>query len=192
MTTRVGRTATRPAATVISQFRTFNYRVDTSRFQFRGMLNETIPFSLWLMRYHFSYQMEMIESVRCDEEVEKELPDCEHRVMMPCSQDPEDYRCVARCGELMACCGKSCNATCDDCQSVNSAPEDGYRTKRIKHAAHACQKRLYCEHPCQAPCAEEHKHTTRCTSKCRQVCPHAQCKRPCSVPCAPCKQPCTW
>ncbi|KAH0839427.1 hypothetical protein J3R83DRAFT_202 [Lanmaoa asiatica] len=138
------------------------------------------------------YQLDMIDSIRCDEEVDKLLPDCEHRAVMPCSQDPEDYRCVARCAELMVCCGKNCNATCDDCQGVNDAPDDGTPTKRTKHVAHPCQKRLYCEHSCQEPCSEDHEHATRCTAKCRQVCPHAQCKRQCSVPCAPCKQPCTW
>ncbi|KAF8128159.1 hypothetical protein EV363DRAFT_1585143 [Boletus edulis] len=138
------------------------------------------------------YQLDMLESVRCHEEVEKQLSDCEHRATMPCSQDPEDYRCVTRCAELMACCGKSCNATCDACQSINDTLTTGGATKRTKHVAHPCQKYLYCEHPCQEPCSEQHEHSTRCTLKCRQICPHAQCKRPCSEPCAPCKQPCTW
>ncbi|KAI9456882.1 hypothetical protein HD554DRAFT_1839076 [Boletus coccyginus] len=138
------------------------------------------------------YRLDMLESVRCNEEVVKQLPDCEHQAWMSCSQDPEDCRCVVRCAELMACCGKNCNAMCDDCQSLNETPAVGGAIKRIKHAAHPCQKRLYCEHACQEPCSEGHEHSTRCNAKCRQVCPHAQCKRPCSVPCAPCKQPCTW
>ncbi|KAG9309778.1 hypothetical protein JVU11DRAFT_10152 [Chiua virens] len=132
------------------------------------------------------YQLDMLGNVRCDEEVVKQLPSCEHSAPMPCSQDPEDYRCRARCAELMTCCGKACSALCDDCQAVNTD------TERTKHTSHPCQKSLYCEHTCQEPCSEGHEHTTRCKHKCRQVCPHAQCKRPCHVPCAPCKQPCTW
>ncbi|KAI9460071.1 hypothetical protein HD554DRAFT_2028943 [Boletus coccyginus] len=139
------------------------------------------------------YELDMLEGVCCTEEVVKQLLGCEHQARMPCCQDPKDYRCVARCAELMACCGSNCNATCSDCQSLNdNTVAVGGAIKRTKHASHPCQKRLYCEHTCQEPCSEGHEHTTRCHAKCRQVCPHAQCKRPCSVPCAPCKQPCTW
>ncbi|KAF8120977.1 hypothetical protein EV363DRAFT_1302491 [Boletus edulis] len=88
----------------------------------------------------------MLEIVRCNEEVEKQLSDCEHRTKTPCSQDLEDYRCAARCAELMACCGKSCNATCNACQSINDTLTAGGATKRTKHVVHACQK---CEHLCQ-------------------------------------------
>ena len=111
---------------------------------------------------------------------------------MPCSQDLEDYRCQARCGELMACCGKSCNTSCDECQSLNDTLTDGGAIKRTKHTRHPCQKRLYCEHTCQEVCSESHEHTTHCKANCGQVCPHSRCRNQCSVPCAPCKQPCTW
>ncbi|KAI9460073.1 hypothetical protein HD554DRAFT_1598622 [Boletus coccyginus] len=139
------------------------------------------------------HRLDTLESVRCNAEVLKQLPDCEHQTRLPCSQDPEDYRCMVRCAELMACCGKNCNATCDDCQSLNDNTLGvAGAIKRIQHAKHPCQKRLYCEHGCQEPCSEGHEHSTRCNAKCRQVCPHAQCKHACYVPCAPCKQPCTW
>ncbi|KAN0098042.1 AAA domain containing protein [Tylopilus felleus] len=138
------------------------------------------------------YRYDALENARCDEEVEKPLPDCEHWAKMPCSQDPKDYRCQVRCGELMACCGKSCNASCDECQSLNDTLTNGGAIKRTKHTLHPCQKRLYCEHTCQGACSESHEHTTRCKANCRQVCPHSRCRNQCSVPCAPCKQPCTW
>ena len=156
-------------------------------------MRKGLPLLFYLAdRTTISFQLDMLEGVHCNEEMEKQLPDCEHRAKMPCSQDPEDYRCQVRCAELMACCGKSCNATCDACQSLNKSLADEGAIKRTKHTVHPCQKRLYCEHVCQEPCSEDHEHTMRCSLKCRQVCPHAQCKRPCSVPCAPCKQPCTW
>ncbi|KAG9309780.1 hypothetical protein JVU11DRAFT_10154 [Chiua virens] len=130
------------------------------------------------------YQLDMLGNVRCDEEVVKQLQNCGHSASMPCFQDPENYRCRVRCTGLMTCCGKTCNASCNDCQVVDTD------TERTKHASHPCQKRLYCEHACQEPCSEGHEHTTQCGLKCRQVCLHAQCKRPCYVPCAPCEQPC--
>lgn len=80
----------------------------------------------------------------------KQLLDCEHRAEMPCSRDPEDYRCRAPCAELMVCCSKNY----DDYQSLNDTLAVGGTIKRIRHAAHPCQKRLYCEHACQEPCSE--------------------------------------
>ncbi|KIK93721.1 hypothetical protein PAXRUDRAFT_828683 [Paxillus rubicundulus Ve08.2h10] len=138
------------------------------------------------------YQLEAIENIYCNQEVVKALPRCEHTASMPCSQEPEHHRCLARCTNWMTCCSKSCNASCYQCQASNPQPDEEGAVKRIKHLYHSCEKRLYCEHPCQQPCSDDHEHTMRCTAKCRQVCSHTQCNRECSFPCAPCKQPCTW
>ncbi|KIJ68146.1 hypothetical protein HYDPIDRAFT_107807 [Hydnomerulius pinastri MD-312] len=138
------------------------------------------------------YQLDAIEDVYCHEDVTKPLPYCEHSTSMPCSQDPHDFRCAARCAEFMSCCSKSCNAPCYQCQAISRQPEEAGLIQRTKHLVHPCQTRLYCEHPCQEPCSEGHKHSMRCRGKCRQICSHAQCRRDCSFPCAPCKEPCTW
>ncbi|KAF9227364.1 hypothetical protein BS17DRAFT_747823 [Gyrodon lividus] len=138
------------------------------------------------------YQLDTIERIYCNQEVAKPLPHCEHIASMPCSQEPENHRCLTRCAEWMSCCSKSCSASCYQCQEGNRQSDEGGSIKRTKHLAHSCEKRLYCEHQCQEPCSEDHEHTMRCKAKCRQVCPHAQCRRECSFPCAPCKQNCTW
>ncbi|KAI6021428.1 hypothetical protein BKA83DRAFT_166314 [Pisolithus microcarpus] len=139
------------------------------------------------------YQLDTLDRVYCNFVLEKRLPHCEHSVHMECSQSPEDYRCEARCGELMSCCGKMCNAPCYDCQRANDPHfEEALFIRRQNHRRHPCQKSLHCEHMCQEACSGDHEHTTRCMEPCRQACTHAKCRLPCSGPCAPCKEQCTW
>ncbi|KAI6119903.1 hypothetical protein EDD16DRAFT_1579433 [Pisolithus croceorrhizus] len=139
------------------------------------------------------YQLDTLDRIYCDFVLEKRLPHCEHSVHMECSQNPEDYRCKARCGELMSCCGKMCNAPCYDCQRANDPhSEEALFIRRQNHHRHPCQKNLHCEHICQEACSNDHEHTRRCMEPCRQACTHAKCRLPCSEPCAPCKEQCTW
>lgn len=139
------------------------------------------------------HQLDTLDRVYCNFVLEKRLPHCEHSVQMECSQSPEDYRCEARCGELMSCCGKMCNAPCYDCQRANDPhSEEALFIRRQNHRHHPCQKSLHCEHMCQEACSGDHEHTTRCMEPCRQACTHAKCRLPCSDPCAPCKEQCTW
>ncbi|KAI6040315.1 hypothetical protein EDC04DRAFT_3140449 [Pisolithus marmoratus] len=139
------------------------------------------------------HQLDTLDRVYCDYVLEKRLPHCEHSVDMECSQDAGDYRCKARCGELMSCCGKTCNAPCHDCQRTNDPhSEEAGLVRRQNHLRHPCKKSLHCEHMCQEACSGNHEHTKRCMEPCRQACTHARCKLPCSDPCAPCKEQCTW
>ncbi|KAI6157793.1 hypothetical protein BKA82DRAFT_4061548 [Pisolithus tinctorius] len=139
------------------------------------------------------HQLDTLDSVYCNYVLEKQLPHCEHSVPMECSQDAEDHRCEARCGELMSCCSRMCNAPCYECQRRNDPQfEEAGLIRRQKHRIHPCQKSLHCEHICQEACSGNHEHTRRCMDPCRQACAHARCKLPCSDPCAPCKEQCTW
>ncbi|KAI6041108.1 hypothetical protein EDC04DRAFT_2566184 [Pisolithus marmoratus] len=138
-------------------------------------------------------QLDTLDRVYCDFILKKQLPHCEHSVHMACSQDPKDYRCEARCGELMSCCGKMCNAPCYGCQCTNDPHfEAAQFIRRKNHVRHSCQTSLHCEHMCQEACSGKHEHTRQCMAPCRQACAHARCKFPCSHLCAPCKEQCTW
>jgi hypothetical protein len=140
----------------------------------------------------YSYLMDSLSEVLCNEIVTKELPSCEHVAQMACSRDAAQYRCEAPCGGIMtSCCGRDCRSHCFECQQVNVVAVEGPVLRQI-HYEHPCQKTLYCEHPCDNPCSADHRCTTRCKEACRQVCVHARCKKSCSIPCAPCQESCTW
>lgn len=135
--------------------------------------------------------LDSLDEVVCNVLVEKSLLRCEHSAAMRCSDDASTYTCLAPCGGIMTCCGRTCRNTCSACQSKNTVGEDG-RIVRAEHCQHSCQKPLYCQHLCQNPCSRDHEHSKMCKAPCRQVCAHAKCRLPCSAPCAPCQGKCTW
>lgn len=138
-----------------------------------------------------SHMLDSLDEVVCNVVVEKSLLRCEHSAAMRCSNDASSYNCMAPCGGIMTCCGRTCRAACSACQSKNTTGEDG-RIVRAEHCQHSCQKALYCQHLCQNPCSRDHEHSKMCKAPCRQVCVHARCRQPCSAPCAPCQEKCTW
>ncbi|KIM23243.1 hypothetical protein M408DRAFT_264970, partial [Serendipita vermifera MAFF 305830] len=127
---------------------------------------------------------------RCREQVEKRLPDCEHRVVVDCFEDPSEIQCRVLCGELMACCQRLCNSRCCECQHVSALPGT-----RDEHKRHPCGRIMHCQHPCLQPCEIGHGDvcgTSDCSQACRQSCDHHICPLGCSAPCTPCVMPCPW
>lgn len=127
---------------------------------------------------------------RCREQVEKQLPHCEHRLIMDCCQDPSEVRCQALCNKSMACCQQSCKSRCCECQQVS--PVAGTRDQ---HKGHPCGRIMHCQHPCTQLCDTNHKEVcgiADCREACRQSCTHHICKLGCSAPCTPCVMPCPW
>ncbi|KAH9931167.1 P-loop containing nucleoside triphosphate hydrolase protein [Epithele typhae] len=141
------------------------------------------------------FQLDNLDTVHCRERVTKTLPTCEHEVEMGCSEDPRQHYCRAPCSGIMGCCGRTCSASCFQCQSLNqpapveNAAEDAQNApvtveaiKRVEHSEHPCQRSLFCGHLCGKPCSTNHECTTDCKERCRQECAHARCKDYCSSP----------
>ncbi|CAE7233886.1 unnamed protein product [Rhizoctonia solani] len=135
---------------------------------------------------------QMREKIKCKFVVRKNLPSCEHAAYMPCHQDPATYRCQEQCGIGYACCSKSCNARCGDCQALNTAPDGQAHIPRVLHPAHPCGRRLFCGHECKDNCEAGHQCSGSCAGSCRQICPHNVCEKACSIPCNPCVKKCSW
>ncbi|KZT72216.1 P-loop containing nucleoside triphosphate hydrolase protein [Daedalea quercina L-15889] len=144
--------------------------------------------------YVYCYQLDNLAEVSCNVLIAKQLPHCEHKATMSCSQDPASILCREICGGVMVCCGRDCKAQCSQCQGLNSIGDEETATQkpRTRHLEHPCEKSLYCGHLCGKACSQDHECTTHCKEPCRQVCPHTRCRSYCSTPCAPCQEPCTW
>jgi hypothetical protein len=116
---------------------------------------------------------------------------------------------MATCGQPRDCCGRTCNAKCSDCKSLNPTPQllseptefiveangnlvqDAVPTlqavTRVKHAPHECDKLLpVCGHKCRGKCSAVHQHEA-CKAPCLQTCDHHRCQRSCRDLCAPCE-----
>ncbi|KAJ7593996.1 hypothetical protein C8J56DRAFT_925724 [Mycena floridula] len=135
------------------------------------------------------FQLDDLSAVRCNEIVERSLPNCEHLAKMKCTDDPSQESCNALCRGVMPCCGRNCNSRCSQCQLATGNPLSKTRTK---HSSHPCKKLLYCAHYCSNSCSEDHACIVSCAKACRQQCIHSKCQQLCSTPCTPCTEPCTW
>ncbi|TFK23669.1 P-loop containing nucleoside triphosphate hydrolase protein [Coprinopsis marcescibilis] len=142
--------------------------------------------------YVLCHQMETLDLIKCNVEVSRALPSCEHSASMKCCQDPATIKCQKPCSIIMDCCGSNCKGKCHDCQSRNSTPQNGGVIERIRHKGHPCQRSLYCAHLCANACSVDHECTTICKLECRQECSHSKCKKACSSPCSPCQELCDW
>lgn len=138
-----------------------------------------------------------LAKVKCQVQVLKQLPACEHMATVPCHKNPATVSCASICGGQLACCSRSCRAKCWECQFATKAalagalPVSG-RMSRSQHRTHPCERLLYCQHLCGLPCSQDHECNTACGQTCRQTCSHHSCPDPCSKPCAPCMEPCEW
>jgi hypothetical protein len=139
-----------------------------------------------------SYLSRIPEQIKCTKIVSKKLPSCEHSANMPCHQDPSTFICLEPCGIGYSCCSRSCNASCGDCQKLNSPAEGEDQVSRFTHVPHPCGRRLFCDHDCQDNCEVGHKCSGSCAQQCRQVCPHRKCLKHCSALCYPCVKKCSW
>lgn len=139
-----------------------------------------------------SHQLDKLSEVRCKVQVRKQLPNCEHSVVMPCSMKPEEGVCRESCN-LAAACGHLCIGRCHDCQKLNEKGDGHGRITRTRHVSHRCGRMLFCQHPCAEDCGDSASHecTNSCQAACRRVCTHAACQKLCGEPCEPCKEPCT-
>lgn len=167
-----------------------------------GHIAPTVPWfvfnpvfrTLYLTPVQTSHLYDDLASVYCLEQVEKEVPFCEHSVMMACSTRPDEFRCTATCGDSLDCCGGTCKSQCGDCTAQTR--EGGALSERLvartSHSKHPCERALYCQHMCGLDCSQDHKCNVCCQGPCRQKCEHRECPNPCGEDCGPCYGRCGW
>ena len=136
--------------------------------------------------------------VECVSPVSKRLPDCEHRGVMACSEDPTKFECREVCGGDTTCCSRTCNSQCHECQKVTRETADSgagaprLPLVRTHHRSHPCERTLKCGHLCGLDCSSDHSCNSQCFQSCRQQCSHKKCPKDCWEPCPPCVEPCGW
>ncbi|KAL2090898.1 hypothetical protein ACEWY4_013161 [Coilia grayii] len=143
----------------------------------------------------------------CKVLVEKVMPTCQHKQMVPCYQDAWLFICQVPCVKNLEC-GHPCRATCGELctprcmvrvpmklkcghsQQVHCyvLREGGEPPCEVK-----CGATLRCGHPCPGTChgCKQGRLHRPCDQKCRHVlvCSHA-CREPCTRDCPPCAMPC--
>jgi len=136
------------------------------------------------------YEAQDLSKVRCDNQVERNVPGCEHAIKTPCCVDvtAEDFQCGATCGEVLPC-GHACLRKCKDC----NVRTDHQIVERNHGACQSQCGRPYnnCAHQCTRPCHGKES-CPLCDAPCEVQCGHSKCHKKCQEPCAPCAQGCSW
>jgi hypothetical protein len=99
------------------------------------------------------YQVQDLASIVCSIRVQKQVPDCDHVVEVPCAQDVNSpsFKCPTACGANLVC-GHPCPGTCGRC---NLSPWDIATIPPVKHqkCTKICGRRSgTCNHTCKKPC----------------------------------------
>ncbi|XP_070575232.1 NFX1-type zinc finger-containing protein 1-like [Ptychodera flava] len=144
-----------------------------------------------------------IQCRHCMVPVEKIIPNCEHRQMVPCYQDPQEFRCKAPCEkkcERGHACPLKCHEKCRPCivKMEKEIPSCGhlqmvpcYQDPGSFKCRKSCQKKCENGHPCPLLCF---KGCDKCIIKVEKQIP--KCGHIQNVPCYQdpadfdCKQPC--
>ncbi|PSN32629.1 hypothetical protein C0J52_22378 [Blattella germanica] len=123
----------------------------------------------------------------CNVKVERDLPHCDHKGWMQCSQDPETYVCMKKCQKILPCghkCPNNCSSMCGNCpvKVQKMIPSCGHSIQvkccedpDSKNCHFPCKKILRCGHRCttlcSAPCIEKCQELV--ISRVRPVCGHS-------------------
>ena len=136
------------------------------------------------------YKARDLKVVRCEKQIERHVPGCEHTIKTPCYVDvaAEDFRCSATCGEVLPC-GHTCLRKCEDC----NVRVDRQIVQRNHGECRSQCGRPYnnCSHRCMRQCHGEES-CPLCEAPCEVQCGHSKCHKKCQEPCAPCAQNCSW
>ena len=134
------------------------------------------------------YKSQDLSKVRCDKQVKRLVPGCQHTVNVSCHIDvtQKSFQCGATCGAFLPC-GHTCLRKCKDCND-----KTGRQASKQMHGD--CQSqcgRPYnnCAHQCVRQCHGEEP-CSLCEAPCEVQCRHSKCNKKCSEPCAPCAQLC--
>ncbi|XP_066519944.1 NFX1-type zinc finger-containing protein 1 [Hoplias malabaricus] len=144
----------------------------------------------------------------CMVPVEKVIPQCQHKQMIPCYQDPESFICREPCQKTLHCghtcqasCGESCSAYCKiivpmtlKCghtqNEICSTSKDPSEQPRCRTK---CTTVLRCGHACPGSCHECYQGRLHkaCRHQCKSILPCShECRVPCTRGCPPCTRPC--
>ena len=142
----------------------------------------------------------------CPVEVEKVIPKCGHKQIVPCGTPVETFRCQKRCLESLPCghfCPGKCWEECTSFQCPKIIRREFDCGHQIEKPCWELSGRYRCEEPCRAILDCEHQCVGNC-SKCKQgrmhvpceadcerirVCLHL-CEEPCTKNCPPCPEKC--
>jgi len=140
----------------------------------------------------------------CMEKVTKKIPKCPHTAIMPCSADPNKFKCNQPCMRSLKNCGHPCTNKCyERCTTKCTVPTKkkllcghtvlGECSGDVK-CSEACEGILDCGDKCTGTCNDCHmgRMHIRCQRECgRQLfCGHT-CNFPCAADCPPCQKSCT-
>ncbi|KAL0977888.1 hypothetical protein UPYG_G00162780 [Umbra pygmaea] len=144
---------------------------------------------------------------KCFKLLEKIVPQCQHKQMVPCYQDPEEFVCQEPCVNTLVCghqcasvCGISCTTTCMVTVTLklkcghNQKGPCHYRTSAVEpECRKTCKQILKCGHPCPGSCHRcyQGRFHMGCSHQCDRllVCSH-KCREPCTRECPPCPMRC--
>ena len=142
----------------------------------------------------------------CDQEVDKQIPQCGHHMKMKCHGNPSTFPCSAQCLKLLPCghfCQNICSQPCNtDCSvPVKKVLSCGHNVTVQCHKSVegivcpcSCNTILQCGHKCEGTCGfcQEGRLHIHCESECGRtlVCGHI-CDSPCAAECPPCMHKCS-
>ncbi|XP_046560628.1 LOW QUALITY PROTEIN: NFX1-type zinc finger-containing protein 1-like [Haliotis rubra] len=138
---------------------------------------------------------------KCEVPVEKVIPRCGHKQLVPCCMNPRKYECQAKCDKVLKCghpCGNPCGIEHQCKQMVKKTWRCGHTSdvecmrKDSAVCKAKCSTMLECGHTCAGNCHDCHEgrlHVS-CRKNCKRilVCGH-ECKDMCSN-CPPCRNVC--
>ena len=142
----------------------------------------------------------------CPVEIEKEIPACGHKQIVPCGMPVETFKCQMKCFEFLLC-GHLCPGKCwEDCSSFqclkiikrefdcgHEIEKPCWELSQSYRCEEPCRAILECEHPCVGNCGKckQGRMHVPCEADCERirVCLHL-CQEPCTKNCPPCPEKC--
>ncbi|XP_044203715.1 NFX1-type zinc finger-containing protein 1 [Thunnus albacares] len=144
---------------------------------------------------------------KCPVKVEKIIPQCQHKQMVPCHQDPQTFACQEPCQKMLRC-GHPCDSTCGEpctnmCKvKVTVKLRCGHRQQDAcfyntqeegPECRTPCEHQLKCGHACRGTCGKcyQGRFHYPCLHQCERllICSH-KCREPCTRDCPPCRRQC--
>nr|XP_061814239.1 NFX1-type zinc finger-containing protein 1-like [Nerophis lumbriciformis] len=146
----------------------------------------------------------------CPIKIEKTIPMCGHKQMVPCFQDPSTFLCKMQCQKTLQCghpctswCSMPCTSKC--IVSVTLQLRCGHRQEGACFyqtvddvddeplCKTPCKQQLECGHACRGTCSRCYngRFHLACSYKCDRllICSH-KCTGNCNRDCPPCQKPC--
>ncbi|XP_067659744.1 NFX1-type zinc finger-containing protein 1-like [Haliotis asinina] len=141
------------------------------------------------------------ECGNCMIRVEKIIPKCQHKQMVPCFKDPSTFSCQAECNTTLDCghtCGNPCSMKHGCTAVVKKTFGCGHTgdvlcaRKTLAQCEAKCPELLKCGHKCEGDCTRCHEGRLHipCRKMCKGtlICEHT-CVSGCSQ-CNPCRKAC--